>query len=206
VAVGFNGIRNYSGPFFDSGFSFNVPTQDVVDEFEDGDLRKDVAILDIDAWAADTGATFGIGNKHTGYYNRKYIPRKGDLNTGDQNLTNPNNYRAIRFADVLLMAAEAYNRGGIDDSKALSYLNRVRARAFGNTDHAVSSTGAALTEAIAHERRVELVGEGHRFFDLVRTGKGTLIPGFTANKNEVFPIPFEEIQFANGNWAQNPNY
>lgn len=206
VAVGFNGIRNYSGPIFDSGFSFNVPTQDVVDEFEAGDLRKDVAILDIDAWALQTGATFGVGNEHTGYYNRKYIARKGDLNTGDQNLTNPNNYRAIRFADVLLMAAEAYNSGGIDDTKAQQYLNRVRARAFGDTNHNVTSTGAALTDAIAHERRVELVGEGHRFFDLVRTGKGTLIPGFTSNKNEVFPIPFEEIQFSNGNWAQNPNY
>lgn len=206
VAVGFNGIRNYSGPVFDSGFSFNVPTQDVVDEFEAGDLRKDVAILDIDAWALQTGATFGVGNEHTGYYNRKYIARKGDLNTGDQNLTNPNNYRAIRFADVLLMAAEAYNSGGIDDTKAQQYLNRVRARAFGDTNHNVTSTGAALTDAIAHERRVELVGEGHRFFDLVRTGKGTLIPGFTSNKNEVFPIPFEEIQFSNGNWAQNPNY
>ncbi|WP_445957039.1 RagB/SusD family nutrient uptake outer membrane protein [Yeosuana sp.] len=205
VAVGFNGIRNYSGPVFDSGFSFNVPTQDVVDEFEVGDLRKDVAILDIDAWATQTGATFTKGNEHTGYYNRKYIARKGDLNTGDPNLTNPNNYRAIRFADVLLMAAEAYNRGDIDDMKAQGYLNRVRERAFG-TPNNVTSTGAALTDAIAHERRMELVGEGHRFFDLVRTGRGTLIPGFTTGKNEVFPIPIEEIQFANGNWEQNPNY
>ncbi|SFW26473.1 RagB/SusD family nutrient uptake outer membrane protein [Cellulophaga fucicola] len=206
VAVGFNGIRNYSGPEFDSGFSFNLPTQEVVDAFEDGDLRKEVAILDIDGWAAQTGATFGTGNEHTGYYNRKYIARKGDLNTGDQNLTNPNNYRAIRFADVLLMAAEAYNRGSIDDSKAQTYLNRVRERAFGAPNN-VTATGAALTDAIAKERRVELVGEGHRFFDLVRTGKAALeIEGFTEGKNEVFPIPIEEIQFSNGNWQQNPNY
>ncbi|ULC58441.1 RagB/SusD family nutrient uptake outer membrane protein [Flaviramulus sp. BrNp1-15] len=205
VAVGFNGIRNYSGPMFDSGFSFNVPTQEVVDEFEDGDLRKDVAILDINEWAIQTGATFGTGNEHTGYFNRKYIARKGDLNTGDQNLTNPNNYRAIRFADVLLMAAEAYNRGGIDDTKAQGFLNRVRERAFGMPND-ITSTGAALTDAIAHERRVELVGEGHRFFDLVRTGRGSEIDGFTTGKNEVFPIPIEEIQFSNGNWEQNPNY
>ncbi len=206
VAVGFNGIRNYSGPEFDSGFSFNVPTQEVVDAFEDDDLRKDVAILDIEAWAQETGATYGTGNEHTGYFNRKYIARKGDLNTGDQNLTNPNNYRAIRFADVLLMAAEAYNRGDLGDTKAQNYLNRVRARAFGDTSHNVTSTGPALTDAIAHERRVELVGEGHRFFDLVRTGRGTEIDGFTTGKNEVFPIPIEEIQFSNGNWEQNPNY
>ena len=57
------------------------------------------------------------------------------------------------------------------------------------------------------ERRVELVGEGHRFFDLVRTGKAAKeIPGFTAGKNELFPIPIEEIQFSSGNWKQNPNY
>ncbi|WP_405294277.1 RagB/SusD family nutrient uptake outer membrane protein [Algibacter sp. Ld11] len=205
VAVGFNGIRNYTGPTFDSGFSFNVPTQEVVDEFEDGDLRKDVAILDIVSWAAANNATYGEGYEHTGYYNRKYIARKGDLNTGDQNLTNPNNYRAIRFADVLLMAAEAYNRGEISDSKAQEYLNRVRARAFG-AENDVTSSGATLTDAIAHERRVELVGEGHRFFDLVRTGRGAEIDGFTANKNEVFPIPLEEIQFSNGNWTQNTNY
>ncbi|MDO6852935.1 RagB/SusD family nutrient uptake outer membrane protein [Cellulophaga lytica] len=206
VAVGFNGIRNYSGPEFDSGFSFNVPTQEVVDAFEDGDLRKEVAILDINAWAAQTGATFSTGNEHTGYYNRKYIARKGDLNTGDQNLTNPNNYRAIRFADVLLMAAEAYNRGEISDTKAQTYLNRVRERAFGAPND-VTATGVALTDAIANERRVEFVGEGHRFFDLVRTGKAAQeIDGFTAGKNEIFPIPIEEIQFSNGNWQQNPNY
>lgn len=206
VAVGFNGVRNYNGPLFDSGFSFNVPTQEVVDEFEPGDLRKDVAILDIESWAAQTGASYGTGYEHTGYFNRKYIPRQGDLNTGDQNLTNPNNYRAIRFADVLLMAAEAFNRGGIDDAKAQSYLNRVRNRAFGNTDNEISLSGTALTEAIYHERRVELVGEGHRFFDLVRTGRGSEIDGFTSNKNELFPIPIEEIQFSGGNWEQNDGY
>lgn len=207
VAVGFNGIRNYSGPLFDSGYSFNVPTQEAYDAFEDGDLRKDVAILDIEAWAIQTGATYGTGYEHTGYFNRKYLPRQGDANIGDQNLTNPNNYRSIRFADVLLMAAEAFNRGGIDETKAQNYLNRVRERAFGNSDHNITATGNELTEAIYHERRVELVGEGHRFFDLVRTGRAVSeIEGFTAGKNEVFPIPLEEIQFSNGNWQQNPGY
>lgn len=207
VAVGFNGIRNYTGPVFESGFSFNVPTQEVVDEFEAGDMRLETAILDIDAWAAETGATFSTGYEHTGYFNRKYIARQGDLNTGDANLTNPNNYRSIRFADVLLMAAEALNRGGIDDGRALMYLNRVRERAFGNSDNNVDATGAALTTAIYHERRVELVGEGHRFFDLVRTGRAaTEIDGFQAGKHEVFPIPQIEIQLAGNRWEQNPGY
>jgi len=207
VAVGFNSIRNHTGPTYDSGYSFNVPTQATVEVFEEGDSRKEASILDINAWAVSTGATFGVGYEHTGYYNRKYIARKGDLNTGDQNLTNPNNYRSIRFADVLLMAAEANNRGNVDDAKALAYLNRVRERAFGDSTHNVTAAGGALTTAIYNERRVELVGEGHRFFDLVRTGEAaSSIEGFVAGKHELFPIPIEEIQFSNGNWAQNPNY
>lgn len=206
VAVGFNGIRNYNGPFFDGGYSFNVPTQDAYNAFEVGDNRKNVAILDIEAWAAANNATFGTGYKHTGFYNRKYLARKGDTNIGDQNLTNPNNYRSIRYADVLLMAAEAHNRSG-NDTKAKEYLNLVRRRAFGDTNHDITATGTALTDFIWKERRVELMGEGHRFFDLVRTGKAAeKITGFTTNKNELFPIPFEEIQFSNGNWQQNPGY
>lgn len=207
VAVGFNGIRNYTGPEFDSGFSFNVPVQEIYDAFEPGDQRQDVAILDIEAWAAQTGATYNEGYEHTGYYNRKYIARKGDLNTGDANLTNPNNYRAIRFADVLLMAAEAYSRGQIDDNTAREYLNRVRRRAFGDTNHDISASGNALVDFILQERRLELVGEGHRFFDLVRTGEASqAIDGFTAGKNELFPIPDIEIELAGNRWEQNPGY
>ena len=208
VAVGFQGVRGYDGDLFTSGFSFNVPTQEVVDEFEDGDNRKDVAILDIEAWATATGASYTTGYEHTGYFNRKYLPRKRSADAaGDLNLTNPNNYRAIRYADVLLMAAEAFNRKSTpDDAKALTYINQVRERAFGNSDNNLTTTGTNLTAAIYKERRVELVGEGHHFFDLVRTGRGAQISGFTTGKNEVFPIPIEEIQFSQGNWSQNANY
>nr|WP_294922865.1 RagB/SusD family nutrient uptake outer membrane protein [uncultured Flavobacterium sp.] len=209
VAVGFSGIRGYEGPLFSSGFSFNIPTQESADAFEVGDKRKEVAILDIEAWAAaNAGVKFAKGNEDTGFFNRKYLPRKRSATSaGDLNLTNPNNYRAIRYADVLLMAAEAYNRGGIDDGKARGYLNQVRRRAFGDTNHDISASGPALTDFILEERRLELFGEGHRFFDLVRTGKAVgKIPGFQSNKNELFPIPIEEIQFANGNWEQNPGY
>lgn len=203
VAVGFQGVRNYSGPLFESGFSFNVPTQETYDIFTENDIRKDVSILDIDAWAAETGATFAIGYKHTGYFNRKYLPRNNE-NAGDANLTQPNNYRAIRYADVLLMAAEALNRGSIDDGTAKTYLNLVRERA-GLIP--VDVAGNNLTEAIYAERRLELVGEGHRFFDLVRTGRAAQnIEGFTSGKNNLFPIPLEEIEFSEGNWDQNPGY
>lgn len=208
VAVGFSGVRGYEGPLYSPGFSFNVPVQEAVDQFEPGDLRKDVTILDIEAWAEETGASYTTGNEHTGYFNRKYIPRKRRPEAqADLNLTNPNNYRAIRYADVLLMAAEANNRGGISDTKAQQYLNQVRTRAFNDENRAVTLTGAALTDAIFHERRVELMGEGHRFFDLVRTNQAAgKIDGFVAGKHELFPVPLEEIQFSNGNWEQNPNY
>lgn len=204
VAVGFNGIRNYDGPEFESGFSFNVPTQEVFDLFDVADPRRDVAILDIDTFAAANGATFSIGFEHTGFYNRKYIARQGDLNTGDANLTNPNNYRAIRLADVYLMAAEAYNSGNLGDGQARTYLNTVRTRV--NLPD-VQLSGVALGDAIFLERRLELVGEGHHFFDLVRTGRAAAqIDGFVAGKHEVFPIPLEEILLAGNRWAQNPNY
>ncbi len=208
VAVGFSGVRGYEGPLFTPGFSFNVPVQEAVDAFSNADHRKNVAILDIASWADSTGASYTTGNEHTGYFNRKYIPRKrSDEAASDRNLTNPNNYRAIRYADVLLMAAEAYNRGQISDTKAQEYLNEVRERAFGDENHNITFTGTDLTEAIYTERRLELMGEGHRFFDLVRTGKAAnAIEGFETDKNEVFPIPLEEIQFSNGNWEQNPNY
>lgn len=203
VAVGFQGIRNYSGPLFESGYSFNVPVEEVYNMFSDDDIRRDYSILDIEAWAEETGATYIEGYKHTGYFNRKYLPRKND-NAGDPNLTQPNNYRAIRYADVLLMAAEALNRGGINDQLAQDYLNMVRNRA-GLDD--VTSTGSTLTEQIFLDRRLEMVGEGHRFFDLVRTGRAAEeIDGFQTGKNELFPVPLEELEFSNGLWEQNPGY
>jgi len=208
VMVGFSGVRGYTGPVYETGFGFNLPTQETVDAFANNDLRKELSILDIEVWAADTGATFTIGNQdpvtgHTGFYNKKYLPRQND-NLPDANLTHPNNYRAIRYADVLLMAAEAYNRGGINDDLARQYLNQVRQRAGLQP---VNTSGAELLNNIYTDRRLELIGEGHRFFDLVRTGRAEqLIDGFQAPKNNVFPIPLEEIQFSQGNWEQNPGY
>lgn len=206
-AIGFNGPRGYVGPVFDFGYSFNVPTQEAVDAFEAGDIRKDYSILDIKQWIIDNPtASYDetAGYEQTGYFNRKYIARLGDANRPDAALTNPNNTRVIRFADVLLMAAEALNRGNISDTRARTYLNRVRNRAtLGN----VNTSGTNLTNDIYKERRVELIGEGHRFFDLVRTGRAAgTIPGFQAGKHELFPIPIQEIELSGGTWAQNSGY
>ena len=101
------------------------------------------------------------------------------------------------------MAAEAHNRNG-NDGPALTYINLVRARAGLS---ALTSGGSTLTEDIWTERRLELAGEGHRFFDLVRTGKAAEnIDGFVTGKHELFAIPQVEIDLAGGNWQQNPNY
>lgn len=209
-SVFFNGPRGFEDATgkFDAGYSFNVPTQEVVDAFEPGDLRLETSILDIKQYIIDhPGSKYKEteGYEQTGYFNRKYLARKGDLNIGDAALTNPDNYRVIRFADVLLMAAEALNRkSSPDDETARTYLNKVRNRAMLSD---VTTSGANLTNDIYKERRVELVGEGHRFFDLVRTGKAPLeINGFVAGKHELFPIPIEEINLSGNRWAQNPNY
>jgi hypothetical protein len=103
------------------------------------------------------------------------------------------------------MAAEANNRGGIDDAKAQNYLNQVRARAFGDNDHNITATGGSLTQAIWDERNFELAMEGHRFFDLVRTEQAaTVMSGFVTGKHEVFPIPQQEIDISG--LTQNTGY
>ncbi len=207
IAVGFMGPRFTGGNFapFTSGFSFNPPTAELFNAFSADDERRDASILDMEAFvAARPSVTFNMGNPddYTGYYNKKYIPY-AEANTPDANLTHSNNYRAIRYSDVLLMAAEANNRGGINDVKAREYLNLVRARA--GLDE-ITSSGSNLTQDIYNERRLELAGEGHRFFDQVRTGQTNSIPGFTPGKNELFPIPRIEIELAGNRWAQNPEY
>jgi hypothetical protein len=146
--------------------------------------------------------------KNTGLYNGKLQPRKGET-SGQPELNYLNNFRIIRYADVLLMAAEALNKGATpNDAQALIYLNQVRRRAFQVTDasHDVTATGAALYTAILNERRLELAMEGDRFFDLVRTGQAAtvLAPLFKTGKNEVFPIPDQEVKISG--LTQNPGY
>ncbi|HEY3401862.1 MAG TPA: RagB/SusD family nutrient uptake outer membrane protein [Ohtaekwangia sp.] len=207
AAVGFHGIREYKGPIYATGNSYNLPTSDLKLEFEAGDPRLDIALLDIEAFKdLHPEVEFAPGGGgHTGFYNNKYLKRADELGAGDDDLTSPVNHKVIRYADVLLMAAEAYNRkASPDDVKARGYLNQVRDRV--DMDE-VNLSGTALTNAIYHELRVEFAGEGHHFFDLVRTGRAAAqIPGFTVDKNELFPIPQVEIDLAGAGWSQNPNY
>ena len=210
LAVQICGIRNLTGSSpYNSGWSTNLPTANLAAAFTAGDTRKTVTVLDIEAYkTANPGMniTYTVAPyKNTGLYNQKYLPRVGQT-SGQVELNYLNNYRAIRYADVLLMAAEANNRAAApNDAKAQLYLNQVRARAFGNNSNNVSATGTALRTAIWDERRLELGMEGHRFFDLVRTGQAaSKITGWAANKNEVFPIPQAEVDISG--LTQNPGY
>ena len=209
IAVGFQGVRGYSGPIYSSGFSYNLPTQDLVNEFEPNDPRLKGSVLDIESFkAANPTVTYTVGlGGHTGFYNNKYIKRADEIGPNDNNLTSPVNHKIIRYADVLLMAAEAHNRkSNPNDVLALQYLNQVRSRLSVNMP-SVNATGAALTSAIYHERRVEFAGEGMHFFDLVRTGRAAAqIQGFIVGKHELFPIPQAEIDLAHAGWIQNNGY
>jgi hypothetical protein len=210
LAVQVCGIRNLTGTSpYASGWSANLPTANLASAFAAGDTRKAVTILDIEAYKT-ANPSFNITYlvapyKNTGLYNQKYHPRSGQT-SGQVELNYLNNFRSIRYADVLLMAAEANNRATTpNDTKAQTYLNRVRARAFGDSAHNITSTGATLKQAIWDERRLELGMEGDRFFDLVRTGQAaSKITGFVTGKNEVFPIPQQEVDISG--LTQNPGY
>ena len=225
--VQFNGPRN-AYDIYAAGWGFFLPSQALYDTFDSDDLRRDITILDLREVKALQEATnpvpsvYNSAREDTGFYNQKYVPRKSDKadNASTQELVHKNNYRAIRYADVLLMAAEAEAQSG--GTNAADYLNEVRARAYGNNNHEYASSEGTLLDVIFNERRKELAGEGHRFFDLVRTGRakaafdtynankpsGFVDVIFTVNKNEIFPIPTVELELANAKerWGQNPGY
>jgi len=185
------------------GWGFDLPTQNLVDEYETGDLRKDATILDdhtiVFAGTDDeeeicTQHINSIGYSQKVYHSLKYyIPASERNDMSDS----PANWRVIRYADLLLWNAEAKAHIGGDWKTP---LNEVRNRA-----------GLAITtnpdgvSAVAHERRVELAMEGHRYWDLVRTGKAVDklgANGYTDNK-KFLPIPQKEIAL-NPNLVQNP--
>ena len=192
----------WSNSEFSSGWGFCLPSVELFDLFEEGDARRDVTFFDL----REDQDSYSQGRDDTGLFNRKYMPRKDADGVGSDPLNYSQNYRAIRYADVLLMAAEAEIQSG--GANAVSYLNEVRARAYGDNSHDFDTSEGTLLDAIYIERRKELGGEGHGFFDLVRTGRAaSMIEGFTPNKNEVFPIPLIELQLANAEdrWG-NPGY
>ncbi|MFD2286428.1 RagB/SusD family nutrient uptake outer membrane protein [Pedobacter petrophilus] len=191
------------------GWGFNTPSAELASAFETGDPRRDATIL----FRGETTpqgdlVPTSVPNEH--YNQKSYVPfntRVSGFNEGAQQ-----NFRVLRFADVLLMNAEAANELG-NPSQALTSLNRVRRRARG-TNTAIlpdvtTTDQTALRNAIWKERQVELAMENDRYFDVIRQGRAAQVfgpKGWKANKNEVWPIPQTEIDLSGGLLTQNPGY
>lgn len=200
------------------GWGFNRPSLDLRASFEAGDPRLAATIIDLGE-TLDGVLILGDGTTpdetldenddviEVECYNQK-VWYPGNNTTTQWG----HNRRLIRYADVLLIAAEALNENN-KPADALLYLNEVRRRARqGNNSILpdITVTGkSALRDIIIEERRHELAMEGHRFWDLVRTEKAAsvLSPlGFVAGKHELFPIPQNEIDISQGSLEQNPNW
>ncbi len=140
-------------------------------EYESGDHRRDVS--------ATVTASNGDGNEKM----IRFVPgSKSDggiaTNKWDENRMNPPyvaaqrnsgiNWPILRMADVILMLAEV--KAELGEADAITLVNQVRARAFGNTLHNINVSGQALKDAILQERKLELLGEGQRRWDMIRSG------------------------------------
>lgn len=197
------------------GWGFNHPTQNLYQEYEQGDPRCRATILD----TLTDGSDSYLGNS---LLSRKYAMYNESKEVGGgygawtiHASRGPMNNRCIRYADVLLMYAEACLGLG-DEATCRTYINRVRSRVglgeVGTYSFQVNgqTLSAPTTEqCLRHERRVELAMEGHRWFDLVRWGNTkahmdayaatesqevrSQMATFQAGKHELFPIPYDEI-------------
>lgn len=217
------------------GYGFNNPTQDFVDAFEDGDDRKEATIVFdgevIPNTFSDVPHDFNGGswNPETGYMCQKYlIPDDERPITADCNSNL--DYIFMRYSDILLMHAEACMQNG-DDASARSSIALVRQRAGlsaypdANTIAGYKETSvlnhAELKAVVYHERRVEFGLEHERFYDLVRWGDaGTVFQNFednnsssnfgknnfSAGKNELLPIPADDVNNSGGLIIQNNGY
>lgn len=189
------------------GWGFNVPTQVLADAFEEGDPRRDATII-FRGETTPAGDIIPAVGDNPMYNQKSYVPFSQHIpgyNQGaDQNI------RVIRYAEVLLMNAEANMELG-NAAAALTPLNAVRARARGGKTgilpNITTTDQAALRKAIYHERRVELAMEFDRYFDVIRQGRGEEVfgpKGFKAGKNEHWPLPQNEIDLSGGILIQNP--
>ncbi len=201
VGTQFIGMDSYNGDTYSSGWGFCPVTEDLANVMKN-DPRFAATIIDGKALKA-AGATYNARYQNTDYFIKKYAPLKvfrSASGVAEQNW--PINEIEIRVADTYLMQAEALIRGGGSATRAKELLDAVRARV------GLASIPATLDNIYA-ERRLELATEGHRFFDLVRTGRAVAVlgsVGFKAGKSEYIPIPQTEIDVTKGNIKQNPGY
>lgn len=206
------------------GWGWHTPTQNLADAFEPGDPRKDETLLYF-AKSKDEAAQMEPNKP----YNELPIAASDVVNKyyNKKAYTNPEmrkrftkggfwfNIRIIRYADVVLMAAEAANElGNVAEAGQLLESVRGRARSLGTTNvlpKRNTSDQTKMREYIRHERRVELAMEWDRFYDLVRWGVAKEVlhaagkTGYQA-KHALLPLPQKEIDKSNGVLIQNPNY
>jgi hypothetical protein len=209
-ATPFNMIQGVRG-VPNLGWGFNRPSDDLVADYESGDPRRQATIIYVGEVLPD-GSTIVQDNPEVlnERYNQKaWVPEHAGLQDNG-----PGNIRILRYSDILLLAAEAYNEEG-NAAKALEYLNMVRARARGSNNFILPNVTTMdqtdLREIIYHERRVELAMEQNRWFDLARWGRLADVmplvqPGFVASKHVLLPLPQAEIDLTGGTLVQNTGY
>lgn len=198
------GVRGTVG-----GWGFNVPTATLAAAYETGDTRRDATII-FRGETTPEGDIIPATGDNPMYNQKSYVPFSliiSGFNEGAQQ-----NIRVLRFADVLLMNAEAANEQN-NVVLAKSSLNKVRARARGGATgilpDVTSTDKDVIRQAIWKERQVELGMESDRYFDVIRQGRGNAVfgaKGWKAGKNEVWPIPSTEIDLSEGTLTQNLNY
>jgi hypothetical protein len=191
------------------GWGFNAPSQILMDSYETGDPRKAASVI------ADGDVLDGkkVKADASGY---KFFNKKAYTNLTERGIYGrpPEaqgtwvNIRVIRYADVILMHAEAACEMG-DTNEALAKLEMIRARARGGNNSILPKITTTdineLRAKIHQERRIELAMEWERFYDLVRWDEAkSVIPNFVAGKHELFPIPQTEIDKSEGIITQNP--
>lgn len=189
-------------------YGWNQPTAEFVSQYEEGDLRKDKTIFYMGCPTFD-GKQYSSSYSTTGYNVRKFLLTKAQ--SPDYNTSNAD-WVVTRYADILLLKAEALNELG-RTVQAEDPLYEVRKRA-GLTDRSTIEglTQAQMREKIIHERRIELAFEGHRWFDMIRY-KDNYALNFlhsigktsASSKHLLLPIPQQEIE-ANPMLTQNPGY
>ncbi|WP_245747487.1 RagB/SusD family nutrient uptake outer membrane protein [Parapedobacter koreensis] len=208
------GVRG-SGDW-DLGWGWNVPNERLLGAFEEGDPRKDATVL----YSGQVNAPYNEfvpAGLDQDYWNKKVYTNPALRRQYGNRQGAWFNFRVIRYADIVLLAAEAANEIGGDANVdlALGYLEQVRARARGgNTSilpEVTTRDQEALRQAIRHERQVELGMENERFFDLVRWGIDVETmhdAGKTSYqiRNRFLPIPQPEIDRSGGVLIQNPDY
>lgn len=188
------------------GWGFNTPSEDLVNAYEPGDLRKDATIISRGQTLWDG---FEVNPSATNqYYNYKsYVSKTMESFNGDDWQSNKN-LRIIRFGEILLISAEVENELGNLDA-AETALNRIRNRA--GLPNTTASDKDEMRQAVWKERRVEMAFEHDRTFDLRRTGRaGEVLRAHGKNyidgKHDLFPIPQKQIDLSNNTLVQNFGY